>query len=260
MQDMVSPESKLSSMLESPPTVTDPTPDKGIKDFSRQYLHQGMWPSKNGDDKLKQAALNTSAKVKPYVLKAFSEKTYYPTMDANIVQKINSTIDNNSNFYFKRASEHVGNLSQLRCSQNISNILMHPANLTLANNTVVNSFDDMCNIHDQNQQTEQQARTSRSNQPHRLSCGSCKECQLEKEKRTVTQKAFERALGISLFLMEEIDKLSVKGQRNSNAEMMLVSRQEIANLVKTNYDNTRFLRSKSQNVMPPEIANLQRSL
>jgi hypothetical protein len=27
----------------------------------------------------------------------------------------------------------------------------------------------------------------------------------------VTQKAFERALGISLFLMEEIDKLNVKG-------------------------------------------------
>ena len=33
-------------MIESPPPVTDNTPEKGIKDFSRQYLNQGMWPSK----------------------------------------------------------------------------------------------------------------------------------------------------------------------------------------------------------------------
>ena len=39
---------------------------------------------------------------------------------------------------------------------------------------------------------------------------TCKGCTFEKEKRSVTQKAFERALGISLFLMEEIDKLSLK--------------------------------------------------
>ena len=38
---------KLSSMLESPPPVTENTPDKGIKDFNREYLgRQGMWPSK----------------------------------------------------------------------------------------------------------------------------------------------------------------------------------------------------------------------
>jgi hypothetical protein len=35
---------------------------------------------------------------------------------------------------------------------------------------------------------------------------------LEKEKRQVTQKAFERALGISLFLIEEIDKIGVNSQ------------------------------------------------
>jgi hypothetical protein len=29
---------KLSSMIESPPPVTENTPDKGIKDFNREYL------------------------------------------------------------------------------------------------------------------------------------------------------------------------------------------------------------------------------
>lgn len=37
----------------------------------------------------------------------------------------------------------------------------------------------------------------------------CKECIFEREKRSVTQKAFERALGISIYLMEEIEKLQV---------------------------------------------------
>ena len=37
----------------------------------------------------------------------------------------------------------------------------------------------------------------------------CKECIFEREKRSVTQKAFERALGISMYLMEEIEKLQV---------------------------------------------------
>lgn len=47
---MISPDSKLSSLLESPPPMTDPTPDKGIKDFNRKYLKEGMWPSKiNGN-------------------------------------------------------------------------------------------------------------------------------------------------------------------------------------------------------------------
>lgn len=36
----------------------------------------------------------------------------------------------------------------------------------------------------------------------------CKECAFEREKRAVTQTAFERALGISLYLMKEIEKLS----------------------------------------------------
>lgn len=46
LQELISPESKVSSLLESPPPVTDPSPDKGIKDFNTQYLNQGMWPSK----------------------------------------------------------------------------------------------------------------------------------------------------------------------------------------------------------------------
>jgi hypothetical protein len=29
---------KLSSMIESPPPVTENTPEKGIKDFNREYL------------------------------------------------------------------------------------------------------------------------------------------------------------------------------------------------------------------------------
>jgi hypothetical protein len=43
---MLTPESKLSSIIESPPAMTDTSPDKPIKDFTRQYLNQGMWPSK----------------------------------------------------------------------------------------------------------------------------------------------------------------------------------------------------------------------
>lgn len=36
---------------------------------------------------------------------------------------------------------------------------------------------------------------------------NCKNCVFEREKRQITQKAFERALGISLYLIEEIDKI-----------------------------------------------------
>jgi hypothetical protein len=62
----------------------------------------------------------------------------------------------------------------------------------------------------------------------------------------VTQKAFERALGISVFLMEEIDKLSLKGTTTATTsalgggqggstldhQTMQISRQEIVNLLK----------------------------
>lgn len=65
----------------------------------------------------------------------------------------------------------------------------------------------------------------------KLSC--CSQCQFEKEKRNVTQKAFERALGISLFLMEEIDKLNIRGvTQNDPQQAMQISRQEIVNLLK----------------------------
>jgi hypothetical protein len=37
---------------------------------------------------------------------------------------------------------------------------------------------------------------------------NCPECQFEREKRLVTQRAFERAMNISKFLMEEVEKLS----------------------------------------------------
>ena len=46
MNEMGSPESQLSSLLESPAPLTDPTPEKAIKDFNRKYLGTGMWPSK----------------------------------------------------------------------------------------------------------------------------------------------------------------------------------------------------------------------
>ena len=44
-------DSKISSLIESPmPPVTDPRPaglaEKNVKDFSRQYLKEGMWPGK----------------------------------------------------------------------------------------------------------------------------------------------------------------------------------------------------------------------
>lgn len=52
---MVSPDSRLASVLESPPLLTETSPDKGIKDFSRQYLNQGMWPSKDNHEVLSSA-------------------------------------------------------------------------------------------------------------------------------------------------------------------------------------------------------------
>ncbi len=62
---------------------------------------------------------------------------------------------------------------------------------------------------------------------------NCKDCVFEKEKRTVTQKAFERALGISMFLMEEIEKINLKGSNPASNNMNL-SRQEIINLLNSN--------------------------
>ena len=56
----------------------------------------------------------------------------------------------------------------------------------------------------------------------------CLECAFEQEKRKVTQKAFERALNISMYLMEEIDKLKVSG----SPDKVATSRQEILNLLK----------------------------
>lgn len=59
----------------------------------------------------------------------------------------------------------------------------------------------------------------------------CAECHFEKEKQQVTQRAFERAMNISMFLMEEIEKLSL----NSHVDNKIggVTRQEILNLLKT---------------------------
>ena len=49
---------KLSSMIESPPPVTENTPDKGIKDFNREYLgRQGMWPSKINHNNVTQSII-----------------------------------------------------------------------------------------------------------------------------------------------------------------------------------------------------------
>lgn len=52
---MMSPDSRLPSILDSPPLVMDTSPDKGIKDFNRQYLNQGMWPSKDNHEILSSA-------------------------------------------------------------------------------------------------------------------------------------------------------------------------------------------------------------
>ena len=50
VKNLISPESKLSHYIESPPALTETSIDKGIKDFSTKYLHQGMWPSKQSHD------------------------------------------------------------------------------------------------------------------------------------------------------------------------------------------------------------------
>ena len=96
---------------------------------------------------------------------------------------------------------------------------------------------------------------------------SCKECVFEREKRMVTQSAFERALSISMYLMEEIEKLSYS-QPAADTNNLMVNRQEILGLLKINdqynsassnvtnsyqsgaaQGNRFFSRSKSQNLM-----------
>lgn len=37
---------RVSSLVESPPELSETTPEKGVKNFSTQYLGGGMWPSK----------------------------------------------------------------------------------------------------------------------------------------------------------------------------------------------------------------------
>lgn len=57
--------------MESPPPLTENSEEKGIKDFNRQYLNQGMWPSKlnRGDSsylnstRAKSSKLNSSMRV-----------------------------------------------------------------------------------------------------------------------------------------------------------------------------------------------------
>ena len=61
----------------------------------------------------------------------------------------------------------------------------------------------------------------------------CHYCSLEKEKRQVTQKAFERAMNISLFLIEEIERIGPKGSGSPCESGLHVSKQEILGLLKT---------------------------
>lgn len=53
----------MSSVLESPPPITEPSPEKGIKDFNREYLKQGMWPGKQTSYRGRSTTLNSSMRI-----------------------------------------------------------------------------------------------------------------------------------------------------------------------------------------------------
>lgn len=77
----------------------------------------------------------------------------------------------------------------------------------------------------------------------------CNECQFEREKRMVTQKAFERAMQISMYLMQEIEKLSLSSHQE---QPLAINRDDIVNLINGSDPLRRsqiIARSKSQNVM-----------
>lgn len=93
------------------------------------------------------------------------------------------------------------------------------------------SFDDLCLC-------EQAKPDYLSNQK---SVDACNYCTLEKEKQQVARKAFERALGISLFLIDEIDKIGLK-KPNDNQ----VSKQEILNLLKGVEEQNTQITSQTQ--------------
>lgn len=159
-------ESKISSLIESPvPPVTDPKTiqtEKGVKDFSRQYLKEGMWPGKinhsvmeyrqsvesgalrpNLKNLTERGSIEVRSKMLP--LGTFDHKMHssngsmterniehkkgqlsisrtidlpsttsnslYPScLDMNVVNKINSTLDNN---YYQQRGGVTSSLTAL---------------------------------------------------------------------------------------------------------------------------------------------------
>ena len=83
------------------------------------------------------------------------QQVLYPTLDANIVNKINSTIDNSNSlqFYFKRPSEHVGlgssSITNLRTSR--ENTTAHTNNAHLMSNNSANVSQVLNNFNHPNQ-------------------------------------------------------------------------------------------------------------
>jgi hypothetical protein len=129
------------------PPVTDPRPvvtEKNVKDFSRQYLKEGMWPGKIKPSEYRESASKDreslgqgnqilmcsgdkhETRIKPYQpvsteraqfhkrgqlstsrtidIAPTTATSFYPNIDMNIVQKINSTLDNN--YYQERKAGH----------------------------------------------------------------------------------------------------------------------------------------------------------
>jgi hypothetical protein len=53
---------------------------------------------------------------------------------------------------------------------------------------------------------------------------NCKECLFEREKRLVKQRAFEKAMQISMMLMEEIEKLSLNPSSDDHQNTSNITR------------------------------------
>jgi hypothetical protein len=117
---------------------------------------------------------------------------------------LQNSIDNEH--FFKRPSEQAG----IGNRKDSSLIVKKSHDFSTNNHSRImmqQSFDDLCVCDPMTARSK-----ADGSPPGERPSNVCKHCTLEKEKRQVTQKAFERALGISLFLIEEIDKLKPGNQ------------------------------------------------
>eukprot|EP00347_Sterkiella_histriomuscorum_P020218 403338635 len=233
----------------------------------------------------------------PYGAPLTSRSNNNPLNQSKVLPQNMSTITYLNNNQNNMSQRHLNKSSDYQAQNRFSNV-SDPVRKVTLNGFGLGNINQKMQVGDAYNTVDNENGVNHNHHNQSSSGLCCKECIFEKEKRKVTQSAFERALGISLFLMEEIDKINVKSTERhrpsnisvatSNNNQLQISRQEIMNLmnqtqhinlkgqggmmsspgtaslnggVTTHHNSqTRLSRSKSQSMMPVEFANLQRSL